>query len=382
MNEIEKNNIFHRITGIIETAKTNVVRSINHEMIFSYWLIGKEIVEEEQSGLDKAVYGKKLIKNLSDKLTKKYGKGYSATNLEYFRKFYLIYKSRNSISHSPSEEFINLPNNRTIEIPHSVGEVLNNGGNLLENQPFNKKLSWTHYRTIMRVDSDYARAFYEIEAGKNNWSTRELERQIASLLFERLAKGKNIEQLYNLSLNGQEISTPEDLIKDPYLFEFLNIPESSKLIESDLEQQLITHLQQFLLELGKGFAFIGRQQRLTLDGDHFYVDLIFYHVQLKCYVLIDLKTKKLSHADLGQMQLYVNYYDNEIKQEDDSLTIGLILCTDKNDTVVKYLLGEENKQIFASKYKLYLPDEKELELELKHEIKLLSNKYTSKTDKD
>jgi predicted nuclease of restriction endonuclease-like (RecB) superfamily len=233
-------------------------------------------------------------------------------------------------------------------------------------------LSWTHYRTLLRVDKPESRAFYEIEALKNNWSARELERQINSLLYERLALSKNKKGLMKLATKGHDVQRPADVFKDPVVIEFLGLPESPRLVETDLEQALINNLQGFLLELDKGFAFVARQERLTLDGDHFYIDLVFYHTVLKCYVIIDLKTGKLAHQDLGQLQLYVNYYDRERRTEGDNPTLGLILCADKNDAVVKYTLGpEQEKKIFASRYKLYLPTEAELKAEIRREIKLL-----------
>ena len=226
----------------------------------------------------------------------------------------------------------------------------------------------------MRVDKSEARAFYEIEAIQNNWSARELERQINSLLYERLALSKDKKGLMRLATKGQEIQKPADVFKDPVVMEFLGLPESPKLVESDLEQALINNLQAFLLELGKGFAFVSRQERITLDGDHFYIDLVFYHTILKCFVLIDLKVGKLTHQDLGQLQLYVNYYDQERRTEGDNPTLGLILCTDKNDAVVRYTLGpDQEKKIFASRYKLYLPTEAELQAELRRELRQLGD---------
>ena len=233
-------------------------------------------------------------------------------------------------------------------------------------------LSWSHYRTLLRVSRKEARKFYEIEAIRNAWSVRELSRQITSLLFDRLAKSKDKKGLMRLATRGQEVMRPIDVLKDPVVMEFLDLPESPKLVESKLEQALIDNLQTFLLELGKGFAFISRQERITLDGDHFYIDLVFYHAILKCYVLIDLKVGKLAHADLGQIQFYVNYYDRERRTEGDSPTLGLILCSDKNDAVVKYTLGEQlERNIFTSRYQLYLPTEEELERELRRELRHL-----------
>lgn len=232
----------------------------------------------------------------------------------------------------------------------------------------------------MRIHSLEARSFYEIEAKKNCWSGRELERQINSLLFERLAKSKDKIGLMRLACRGQEIETPADAIKEPLVLEFIGMPESHRLVESQLEEALTNNLQEFLLELGKGFAFVARQKRLTLDGDHFYADLVFYHVILKCYVIIDIKTRKLTHADLGQMQLYVNYFDEEVITSTDNPTIGLILCTKKSDAMVKYTLGEKAKQIFASKYQFHLPTEKELEAELKREIKAIKSVTNDASD--
>jgi len=233
-------------------------------------------------------------------------------------------------------------------------------------------LSWTHYRTLLRVEKEQARSFYEIEAIQNNWSARELERQINSLLYERLALSRDKKGLMRLAVKGQEIRKPMDAIKDPVVMEFLGLPESPKLVETDLEQALIDHLQAFLLEMGKGFAFVARQERLTLEGDHFYMDLVFYHTILKCYVIIELKTGKLTHQDLGQLQLYVNYYDRERRTAGDNPTLGLILCTDKNDAVVRYTLGpDQERKIFASRYKLYLPTEAELKAEMRRELRML-----------
>jgi predicted nuclease of restriction endonuclease-like (RecB) superfamily len=232
-------------------------------------------------------------------------------------------------------------------------------------------LTWIHYRVLLKVDRREARDFYEIEAVRNGWSARQLERQINSLLFFRLLKSRDKKGLLALANEGQQIQQPVDAIKDPYVLEFLDLPESHRLVESKLEEALLSKLQAFLLELGSGFAFVGRQRRLTLDGDHFYPDLVFYHARLKCYVIVDLKVEKLTHADLGQMQLYVHYYDREVAGPDDNPTLGLILCTEKNNAVVRYVLDEQNKQIFASNYQFHLPSEEELRQELRREMQLL-----------
>lgn len=337
---LQIDNLFQKISYHIDSARNNIVRSVDSEMVQAYWRIGRDIVEEEQNGQQRAQYGKQLLQELSKKLALKYGKGFSISTLKDIRQFYQTYSAQ-SISHALR------------------GELTNS---------FNSKLGWIHYRALMRVDRPEARSFYEIEAAKNNWSGRELERQINSLLYDRLAKSKDKEGLLQLASEGQIIHKPEDALKEPVVLEFLNLPESHKLVESELEQALIDNLHHFLLELGSGFAFIARQKRLTLDGDNYYADLVFYHVKLKCYVVIDLKVRKLTHADVGQMLLYVNYFDREIRDEQDNPTIGLVLCTEKSDTMVKYMLSENNQQIFANKYQLYLPTEEQLARELQKEL--------------
>jgi len=350
--KVEDNSLFSRVVRIITEAQSNVVRTVNSEMVLAYWHIGKEVVEEEQEGRERAEYGENLIENLSLSLSEQFGKGYSTTNLRYFRQFFLAYNTDNKIRHTRCDESFEAEISDEVIISPSY-------------------LSWSHYRVLMKIKNKSIRSFYEIETQKCRWRSRELQRQISAQLFERVSKNKSPEALLHLVKKGIEIESPEDAIRDPLILEFLNLPESNKLVESNLEEALITHLQEFLLELGKGFAFIGRQQRLTLDGDHYYVDLVFYHTKLKCYVVVDLKTEKLSHADLGQMQLYVNYYDLEIRDKNDNPTLGLVLCTDKNEAMVEYLLGKGNEQIFASRYKLYLPAVEELENEILREVKFL-----------
>lgn len=345
--------LYQRVEGILEQARGQAARSVNAEMVRAYWLVGREIVEEEQRGKARAGYGDALIDHLAARLRAGFGKGYTPTNLRYMRLFYLAYP-------------LLLP-----EIRHAVRDesaAVLPAGRRDGDGTLNPNLSWTHYRLLTKVESPEARAFYEIEAARNHWSSRELERQVNSLLFERLAKSRDKAGLMRLTTRGLEAQRPEDVIKDPLVLEFVGLPESPRLVESDLEQALLTNLQAFLLELGRGFAFLARQRRITLDGDHFYVDLVFYHVVLKCYVLIDLKVEKLSHADVGQMQLYVNYYDEAERTAGDGPTLGLILCADKNDLMVKYTVGKENQQIFASRYKLHLPSEKELAAEIRREL--------------
>ena len=370
--------LYQRIREILESAKAGVARTVNSAQVVANWLIGREIVEEEQKGAKRAGYGEELLQELSTQLVRDFGRGYSVVNLLWFRRFYgtfpeLLGGGKSDAprqvlglprkSYAPRKKL--LPGEPMLVLPEHTGKDWRAGC-------LNPNLSWTHYRTLLRVESPGARSFYEIEAVKNGWSARELERQINSLLFERLAKSKDKTGLMRLALKGHEVQKPGDVFKDPVVMEFLGLPESPQLVESELEQALINNLQLFLLELGKGFAFVSRQERLTLDGDHFYVDLVFYHTVLKCYVLIDLKIGKLTHGDLGQLQLYVNYFDRERRTEGDNPTLGLILCTDKNDAMVKYTLGEElEKKIFASRYKLHLPSETELKAEIKRELRVL-----------
>ena len=365
--------LYGRVREILDAARANIARTVNTTQAVANWLIGREIVEEEQRGKKRADYGQQLVAQLSESLTTAYGRGWSVQSLFYMRQFYLSYPHllpEGGILHALRGEF------SQDAILHAVrGE---SAARLVPSaawQPgqLNPNLSWTHYRTLLKVSRTEARAFYEIEAARNNWSARELERQISSLLFDRLAKSKDKKSLMRLTMHGQEVSQPIDVLKDPLVLEFLDLPESPKLVESKLEQALIGNLQTFLLELGKGFAFVSRQERITLDGDHFYIDLVFYHTVLKCFVLIDLKVGKLTHADLGQIQFYVNYYDRERRTEGDNPTLGLILCPDKNDAVVKYTLGEQQERnIFTSRYQLYLPTEEELQQELRRELRQLT----------
>ncbi len=317
-----KKDIYEEIRGLLKSARENIVSTINSTMAKTYFLIGKRIVEEEQNGEKRAEYGKKLIKELSKKLTKEFGKGFSERNLEQMRKFYLAY----SIPQTLSAEF---------------------------------RLSWSHYLILMRMENLDERNFYEIEAIENNWSLRELRRQIDSALYERLVLSRDKEKVKSLALKGQIIEKPEDVVKDPYILEFLGLEEQNSYSENRLETEIINNLEKFLLELGKGFTFVGRQVRFTFDEKHFRVDLVFYNRLLKCFVLIDLKIGEVTHQDLGQMQMYVNYYDRYVKLDDENKTIGIIICRDKNDTLVKMTLPEDNQQIFASRYMTVLPSKEE-----------------------
>lgn len=355
--------LFDRVVTILEEARTHVARTVNNAMVVAYWLIGREIVEQEQKGEQRATYGKALVEDLSRQLTQRFGKGYAPASLWNMRKFYQTYRNRlPGILFPPGRESgkpnILSPLGTELKIDGEEGKGRPVGGEF--ETGFHPDLSWSHYRALMRVETEEARRFYEREAVKAQWSKRQLERQINSLLFERLLKSRDKSGMMALANEGQTIQRPVDAIKDPYVLEFLDLPESHQLAESDLETALTTHLRDFLLELGEGFAFVARQKRLTLEGDHFYADLVFYHIRLKCYVVIDLKVDKLTHGDLGQMQMYVHYFDREIRTPEDNPTLGLILCTDKNDAMVEYVLDEGNERIFASRYQLELPSKEQL----------------------
>ena len=291
------------------------------------------MIVEKQGGNNKAEYGAALIKNLSKKMTKEFGKGFTVANLKNMRQFYLIFQKSYALR---------------------------------------SELTWTHYRLLMRVENENARNFYIEECIKSNWSTRQLERQITTLFYERLLSSKDKEkvskEIYKLE---PQIKKAEDIIKDPYVLEFLGLPEKTNFLEKNLEQALIDHLQKFLLELGRGFSFVARQKRITFDGRHFYIDLVFYNYLLKCFVLIDLKVGDLTHQDLGQMQMYVHYFEEEMMNEGDNPPIGIVLCADKSDSIVKYTLSKNETQVFASKYKAYLPSEEELLSEIKREYNIL-----------
>jgi predicted nuclease of restriction endonuclease-like (RecB) superfamily len=391
-----KGSLYNRIRQILDSARASVSRSVNTTQVVANWLVGREIVEEEQKGQARAGYGEKLLEELSAELARDFGGGYSVQNLRLIRQLYLTYPllvPKPAIRYALRSESASRLPARSSDIRYAVRSEL--GGDLISDavcreldedvkdivyaprkeswKPgvLHPNLSWTHCRTLLRVGKPEARAFYEIEAIRNNWGARELERQICSLLYERLALSRDKKGLMRLATKGQEIQKPTDLFKDPVVMEFLGLPESPSLTETKLETTLINNLQSFLLELGKGFAFVARQERLTLDGDHFYIDLVFYHTILKCYVIIDLKTGKLTHQDLGQLQLYVNYYDREKRTDGDGPTLGLILCAEENDAVVRYTLPENQRKIFAGQYKLYLPTEAELRAEMRREVRLL-----------
>jgi len=356
------NKTYSEVSRILEEARAKSIHVVNFLMVQAYWNIGKIIVEEEQKGKKRAEYGEYLIQELSKRLTTDFGKGFTENNLRYMRQFYLVFQ----IHHAVSGETDNLP------IRHAMRDKSKSISNNLKPENFlRNELSWTHYRFLLKIEKPEARHFYMNEAANNNWSTRELERQISSLLFERLSRSKNKDAVISMAHKGQEIKTPDDLVKDPYILEFLGLEKREHYFESDLEEALIMHLQHFLLELGKGFSFVARQKRITLDGDHYYIDLVFYNRLAKCFVLIDLKVGKLTHQDIGQMQMYVNYYQRNEKLKDESDPIGIILCAEKNDAVVKYTLPENQKQIYVSKYLPYLPSEDELKKEILKEREII-----------
>lgn len=323
--------LYGNIKQVIEEARSSVYRAVNFAMVQAYWKIGRLIVEEEQKGKGRANYGQALLNELSKRLTKEFGQGFDASNLRNIRQFYIAFPIRDALR---------------------------------------RELSWTHYRLLMRVEKEYARQFYMEEAIAGNWSTRSLERQINTLYYERmLASGNENRSLVKAEADTKtEMAQPRDIIKDPYVLEFLELTPNRKFYEKELEQSLIDKLQEFLLELGKGFSFVKRQYRINSEtGKHFYADLVFYNYILKCFLIIDLKTDELTYQDIGQMDLYVRYFEENVKQENDNPTIGLILCTEKDQTIVKYSLLNESKQVFASKYKTYLPTEEELRIELERE---------------
>jgi len=328
---------FSQIVDLLQSARNKVVRTVNQTMVLTYFEIGRMIVEEEQDGKERADYGKQLLKGLSEVLTKEFGKGFSVKNLERMRSFYQVY-GKSSTLLSKSENTIS------------------------ETESRNFTLSWSHYLKLMRIDDVNERKFYEIESLKNNWSIRELERQYDSALYTRLVLSRDKDKVKELSEKGLVLEKPKDAIKDPYILEFIGLPEYPEYSENDLEQELIDKLEHFLLELGNGFTFVARQKRISLDDTHFRIDLVFYNRILKCFVLIDLKIGELKHQDLGQMQMYVNYYDREIKLEDENNTIGIVLCQNKRESVVEYTLPKNNEQIFASKYQTVLPTKEELKL--------------------
>ena len=332
MKELIDNKIIEQIKSLLESARQKVAAEVNSTLIMTYWQIGKIIVEDEQKHESRAEYGKQTLKTLSKVLSEEYGKGFSRSNLQNMRQFYLAYPKCQSVT---------------------------------------GKLSWTHYCELLLISDEQKRSFYEKECLNARWSVRELKRQIDSSLFERLLLSNgdaNKEKVLSLAMNGNEIAKPEDIIRDPYVFEFLGLPEDKPFFESDLEAALVTQIEKFLLELGSGFMFVGTQQRVTFNNHHYYVDMVFYNKILKSYVLIELKNTKLMPEAVGQLNMYLNYYANEINDEGDNPPIGIILCTDKGNFDVQYALGGLSNNIFASKYVLYMPNKEQLIAEVERVI--------------
>lgn len=331
MNAITETHIYENIRATVAEAQKRAYTAVNYMMVEAYWNIGKQIYEA-QGESERAEYGAGLLKYLAERLTAEFGKGYHVRNLNRMRLFYIAFPNWTAVR---------------------------------------SNLSWTHYRMLIKVENDTARQFYLDECEKSNWSTRQLERQINSFFYERLISSQDKESVRNEIQTLEKGPDPKDIIRDPYVLEFLGLEHTQNLYEQELEQGLIEHLQKFLLELGRGFSFVARQKRISFDGEHYYIDLVFYNYILKCFVIIDLKVGKLTHQDIGQMQMYVNYYTRELMNEGDNLPIGIVLCADKSESVVKYTLPEGNTQIFASKYKLYMPTEEELKEELVKEQRLI-----------
>ena len=320
--------IISDIQHILRQARQNAYQSMNQTMVKAYWLVGRRIVEGDQEGEAKATYGKEVLKKLSSTLQEEFGEGFSVDNLENMRRFYLAFPISETLS-------------RKLQFPDF-------------------QLSWSHYQILTRIKDKEERAFYEIESIQNQWGIRELKRQFNSGLYLRLALSTDKAGIAELAKQGQILESASEAIKDPYILEFLNLREHYRYTESDLENELIDKLEYFLLELGKGFTFVARQKRITFDERHFYIDLVFYNRLLRCFVVIDLKIGDLKHQDLGQIQMYVNYYDRFVKLDEESPTIGIVLCQDKSKTLVEITLPENNQQIFASRYQTVLPSKEEL----------------------
>ena len=368
--EVQNTNLFQQVAVLLKNAQLQVLRTVNSTMVYTYFEIGRMIVEEEQNGKERAEYGKQILKGLSEQLTKEFGKGFSLSNLEQIRKFYLIYSNSETllrifqiqnIQSVIVESDTPIPQTLSTELENSKSQTLSTEFVSSKTQTLISffRLTWSHYSFLMRIDDENERSFYEIETEKNNWSVRELKRQYNSALYTRLALSRDKEGVLKLSQEGQIIEKPKDIIKDPYILEFLGLPEMHQYSESELEQEIINKLEHFLLELGEGFAFVARQKRITFDDKHFYIDLVFYNRVLRSFVLIDLKIGELKHQDLGQMQMYVNYYDREMRLEGENKTIGIVLCQSKSDLLVEYTLPDNNEQIFASKYKTILPSKED-----------------------
>ncbi len=353
MTRITTIQLFKQIQKLVQQSRLELYVVANTTLTETYFHVGKSIVEFEQQGSNKAIYAKETLINLSAKLTKALGKGFSVDNLENMRKFYVLYKEvyLKHITKNTKSETVSRKSSK------QISETLSRKLSL---SPF--RLSWSHYIFLCNVENTLERKFYELEAISENWSLRNLKRQYDSALFERLALSRNKTKVRELSRKGHVIATASEAVKDPYILEFLNLQEQDFYSENDLEKAIINKLEHFLLELGKGFLFVEKQKRIKMDGDDYKIDLVFYHRILRCFVLIDLKIGTLKHQDLGQIQMYVNYFDEEIKTEEENKTIGTILCKNKKESTIRYTLGKGNKQIFASKYKMYFPEKQILKL--------------------
>ena len=351
--------LMDRVVTILDQARTNVLRAVNSNMVIAYWLIGREIVQALQGGEDRADYGSRLLAELSESLKQRYGRGFSVTNLKYFRTFFQAYANRTpEIRHKPCDELSELDQASVLA---DLSAALEAAEAL---KGFSPNLSWSHYRSLSMIEHRAERLFYEIEAERCNWSQPVLERQIHSQLFARLLKSRDKAGMLKLASAGQTVERPMDVIKHPYVLDFLDLPDAIQLHESELEAAIIEKLQPFLLELGKGFAFVARQHRVSSESQHFYVDLVFYNYLLKCFLLIDLKIGRLTHQDVGQMDMYVRMFDDLRRGDGDNPTVGLILCAERDEVVARYSVLNESQQLFASKYMLYLPSEEELRAEI------------------
>ena len=366
-----RGDLFSRVVAILDEARDNVVQSVNSSMVLAYWLIGREIVRELQGGEERAGYGGQVVENLASRLTERFGKGFSAQSLWRFRQFYQVYADRQILSEA-GRESAGRRGRRLSEGQSGSGEILSEAGRELT-IAFSPRLSWTHYRALMRVQDRGARDFYEQEAIECGWSTTQLDRQIQSSYYQRILAHQGetgIADPKRERLRGEPVPAGE-VLKSPYVLEFLDLPDSPSLHESDLEQAVIDNLQNFLLELGRGFSFVARQKHIRFDGKDYYIDLVFYNYQIKCFVLIDLKIGDLTHADVGQMDGYVRLFEERFKVPGDNPTIGLILCSSKGKAVAKYSVLSESRQIFASEYLKFLPSEDELRLEIEKERRMI-----------
>lgn len=350
---IQNKELLQQVVDLLQQARQQVLRTVNSTMVYTYFEIGRIIVEEEQNGKERAEYGKQLLKGLSADLTLEFGKGFSVDNLQNMRKLFFAYSNYETVSSISRDKFLD-----TNTKPETVSSI-SKDEQLDYKFAVSFMLSWSHYLFLISIEDVKERKFYEIESIKNSWSLRQLKRQYDTALFTRLSLSRDKEGILKLAKEGQIIEKPKDIIKDPYILEFLGLPELYQYSENELEERIINKLEHFLLELGQGFAFVARQQRITFDEKHFRIDLVFYNRILKSFVLIDLKIGELKHQDLGQMQMYVNYYDRNKRLEDENKTIGIVLCQNKSDLVVEYTLPENNEQIFASKYKTVLPTKEE-----------------------